>query len=125
MPFLNLHWCFPILQGMGLGLVATMLHEGAHVVAALALGIEIKSVGLGWKGVYTVRNPGPPGKNLLVSLAGPLTNLALILAWHWSPTFGLANLCIGAVNLLPIEGSDGMRVKRCWQQMHRKDLQVL
>ena len=122
MPSLNLHWCLPILKGMGAGLVAMTVHEAAHVLAALALGIAVKKVGMGWKGMYTVRDHGTPGKNLLVSLAGPLTNLALLLFWHWLPLFGLANLCIGAVNLLPIEGSDGARVMNCWEQMHKKDV---
>jgi Zn-dependent protease len=125
MASLNLHWCFPILQGMGLGLGAMALHELAHIAASLALGVEVKRVGLGWKGIYTVRDPGTPPKNLLVSLAGPLTNLALTLCWYWWPTFGLANLCVGVVNLLPIEGSDGLRIMRCWQQMHQKNLPAL
>ena len=122
MPFLNLRWYFPVLQGMGVGLAAMAFHEAAHIVAALALGVRVTKVGMGWKGMYTVRHSGPPNKNLLVSLAGPLMNLALILSWHWLPTFGLANLCCGVVNLLPIEGSDGVRVISCWQQMQKKDL---
>jgi Zn-dependent protease len=117
----NLHWYLPILQGMGLGLVAMAFHEAAHVAAALALGIKVKKVGLAWKGMYTVREPGPPHKNLLITLAGPFMNLLLIACWHWWPTFGLANLVCGGVNLLPIEGSDGARVERCWQEMRKKD----
>ena len=122
MPFLHLRWYFPVFQGTGLGLIAMVFHEAAHIAAAMALGIRVKRVGMGWKGMYTVREPGTPGQNLPISLAGPLMNLLLILSWHWFPTFGLANLCCGVVNLLPIQGSDGERVKRCWQQMHKKDL---
>jgi membrane-associated protease RseP (regulator of RpoE activity) len=122
MTFLNLHWYFPFFQGMGLALVAMAFHEAAHILAAQALGVRVKKVGFGWKGMYTVRDPGTPNKNLPISLAGPLMNLALILSWHWFPTFGLANLVCGFVNLLPIEGSDGARVQRCWQQMHKKEL---
>jgi Zn-dependent protease len=124
MSSLNLHWAVQILQGMGLGLGAMVLHEAAHVVTAMALGIDIKRVGLGWKGIYTVRSPGTPGKNLIISLAGPLTNLVLLSFWHWSPTFGMANICMGVVNLLPIEGSDGLRILRCWQKIREKDLPV-
>ena len=125
MSYLNPHWFFPILRGMGLGLLAMAVHEAAHVAAALSLGIEVKKIGMGWTGMYTVRHPSTPGKNMLVSLVGPLTNLALLLFWHWLPLFGLANLCIGAVNLLPIQGSDGERVLNCWQQMHKKETPVL
>ena len=32
------------------------------------------------KGMYIVREAGSPTKNLLISLAGPLTNVALLLA---------------------------------------------
>jgi Zn-dependent protease len=121
----NLRWFFPVVEGMGLGLGAMALHEVGHVVAAIGLGVEVKKVGLGWRGMYTVRDPGTPVKNMLVSLAGPLTNLLLILFWHWWPVFGMANMCVGLTNLLPIGGSDGLRVWRCWQEMHEKDLPVL
>jgi hypothetical protein len=107
---------------MGLGVVAMVFHEAAHIVAALALRIQVKSVGVGWRGMYTVRDAGTPDKNLLIALAGPLMNLALVLSWHWLPTFGLANLVCGVANLLPIENSDGARVQRCWRQIHKKEL---
>jgi len=121
----NLHWAVQILQGMGLGLGAMVIHEAAHVFTAMALGVDVRRVGLGWKGIYTVRAPGTPGKNLIISLAGPLTNLVLLLFWHWSPIFGIANICMGVVNLLPIEGSDGLRILRCWQKIREKSVPVL
>ena len=122
MPFLNLHWYFPIFQGIGVGLVAMVFHEAAHIVAAVALGIRVKSVGLGWKGMYTVRDVGPPLQNMLISLAGPLLNLALIVCWRWYPMFGLANLVCGVVNLLPVVGSDGARVRLCWRLLRKQAL---
>jgi Zn-dependent protease len=117
MPFLILKWFFPFFQGLLLGLVAMTLHEAGHLIAALAVGIKVKNVGFCWKGMYTVREPGPPVKNILVSLAGPMVNLILLMTWHWWPTFGLANLCFALFNLLPIEGSDGLRIMKCWRQM--------
>lgn len=95
---------------MGLGVLATLLHEAGHLVAARCVGVRIRRVGLGWKGVYVVREAGPLWKNLLVSLAGPFTNLLVSLICHRRAGFSLANLCIGLVNLLPIEGSDGDRI---------------
>jgi len=117
MQFLTLAWIFPVLQALLIGILAMTLHEAGHLVAALVVGIKIKNVGFCWKGMYTVREPGPPVKNILVSLAGPMVNLILMMTWHWSPTFGLANLCFALFNLLPIEGSDGERIMRCWREM--------
>jgi Zn-dependent protease len=108
---------FPFLQGVFLGIIAMAFHEFGHLVTASLVGIKIKTVGLKWKGLYTVREAGPPAKNLLVSLAGPLTNLALLAFWPLSPKFGLANLCIAFFNILPVEGSDGERVWKCWRQI--------
>jgi len=121
MPFPGLHWCIPILIGMGYGLAAMAFHEAAHIVAALALGVKVKKIGLAWKGMYTVREPGTPKKNLFISLAGPLMNFALILSWPWLPIFGLANVVCVVANILPVEGSDGARVRACWRQMRGKD----
>lgn len=115
--FLHLGWFYPVFQGFCLGLLAMLLHESGHLLAAAALGLKIKSVALRWKGLATVREAGPPDKNLLVSLAGPLTNILLLLLWHWSPRFGVANLCFAAVNLLPINGSDGDRALTCLELM--------
>jgi Zn-dependent protease len=107
---------------MCLGLLAMAFHEAAHIVTALALGIKVKKIGLSWKGMYTVREPGTPKKNLLISLAGPLMNLALFLLWPWSQIFGLANMVCVVANILPVDGSDGARIRVCWRQMHGKDL---
>lgn len=109
----QLAWFFPFFLGIFCGILAMLLHEIGHILAALALGIRVRTVGLRWKGLYTVREAGPPTKNALVSLAGPLTNALLIVLWvHW-PTFGLANLCFAFFNLLPIQGSDGERILVC------------
>jgi hypothetical protein len=48
----------------------------------------------------------------------------LLLFWHFSPIFGIANICMGVVNLLPIEGSDGLRILRCWQKLREKSVPV-
>jgi Zn-dependent protease len=98
-----------------------LIHECAHILAALTLGLRVKKVGLKVsRGLYTVREAGPLHKNLLVALAGPVMNVLLIPAWHLSPGFGLANLCYAVANLLPIEGSDGSRALACMQALHRK-----
>ena len=112
-------WLVPMINGMLFGLLAMVLHEIGHMCVALGLGMNVKRVGLCWKGMYTVREAGPPEKNLQVSLAGALTNLALVPLWSFSPIFGLANLFCGVTNLLPIPGSDGARALRCLREMRR------
>ena len=117
-----LAWFYPVFQGLLLGIIAMAFHEAGHLLAAPLVGIKIKTIGLRWKGLYTVREAGPPAKNLLVSLAGPAANVALLACWHWSHNFGLANLCFSFFNLLPLEGSDGDRIWQCWREMKRERL---
>lgn len=116
----SLAWFLPCFQGLMFGVLAMTLHELGHLLAAMAVGVRVKMIGLRWKGVYMVREAGPAQKNLLISLAGPLTNFALLLCWPLSEKFFLANLCFAFFNLLPIEGSDGDRILRCWAQMKRE-----
>jgi Zn-dependent protease len=118
----SLAWFFPILQGLFLGLIAATFHEIGHLLAARAVGVNVKTIGFTWKGMYMVREAGPPSKNLIVSLAGPLMNLFMMFSWHWSPAFGLANLCFAFCNILPIENSDGERAWKCWRAIKREKL---
>jgi len=115
-----LAWFFPFFQGLFLGVIAMALHEAGHLIAAPLTGVKIKNVGFSWKGLYTRREPGSAAQNMIVSLAGPFTNLVLLALWPLSHKFGLANLCFAFFNMLPIEGSDGLRVWGCWREMKRE-----
>ena len=120
MHYLYSHWLISLTGTLFLGLSAMVLHEFGHLVTSLMVGIKVKSVGLCMKGMYIVREAGSPMKNLLISLAGPLTNLALVLLfWNVSTKFVLANLCLAICNLAPVRGSDGDRALICIEQMHR------
>lgn len=125
MNYLFSHWLISLAGTLFLGVSAMVLHEFGHVVTSLMVGIRVKSIGLCMKGMYVVREAGSPAKNLLVSLAGPLTNVALILLfWRTSPTFTLANLCLAICNLAPIRGSDGDRALRCLEEMQRESAPI-
>ncbi len=113
-------WLFPFFQGLLVGILAMLIHELGHLIAAPLVGIKIKEVGLTWKGLYTRREAGSPLNNLLVSLAGPMMNVALLALWPLWPKLGLANFCFAFFNILPIEGSDGERVWKCWRQIRRE-----
>ncbi len=116
----SLAWFFPVFNGLFLGLVAATLHEVGHLLVARAMGVNVKTLGFTWKGMYMVREPGPPAKNLAISLGGPGMNLLLMAFWSLSPAFGLANLCFAFCNLLPIQNSDGDRAWSCWRTLKRE-----
>jgi Zn-dependent protease len=121
MHYLLSHWVFSVAGTLFLGLSAMVLHEFGHLATSLMVGIKVKSVGLCLKGMYIVREAGSPMKNLLISLAGPMTNVALILLfWGHSPKFVLANFCLAVCNLAPVKGSDGDRVLHCIEQMQKE-----
>ena len=121
MTYLFSHWILSLAGTLLLGVLAMVLHEAGHLVISLIVGVKVKSVGLCMKGMYIVREAGPPAKNLLVSLAGPLTNVALLfLFWHVSQTFALANMCLAICNLVPIRGSDGDRAWTCVEEMQKE-----
>ena len=111
-------WFCPFFSGLGLGLIAMVLHEAGHLVAALALGVRIKKIGIQWhKGLFTIREQGTVQQNLLIAMAGPFVNLLLVAFGPWYPVFGLANFCYALANMLPIEGSDGFRIATCWRRI--------
>ena len=91
------------------GLLVILLHEAGHIAAAWSQGICVKRVGGSWKGMYIVRESGPPVANMITTLAGPFLNLVLAATWPVSHEFAIVNLVFGLGNLLPMKGSDGLR----------------
>ena len=121
MHYLLTHWLISLAGTLFLGLTAMVLHEFGHIATSLMLGIKVKTIGLCMKGMYVVREAGSPTNNLLLSLAGPLTNVALILLfWGHSPKFVLANVCLAFFNLVPMKGSDGDRALTCLAQIQKE-----
>jgi membrane-associated protease RseP (regulator of RpoE activity) len=94
------------------GLAALVIHEGGHYLAACVFGIRTKGIVVDKKGIAIVRERGPWFDCMVVSLAGPLLNVGFAFAWPHG-MFMLANLCLGLVNLVPLQNSDGARVLEC------------
>jgi Zn-dependent protease len=71
--------------------------------------------------VYIVREAGTDWQNLLISLAGPLSNFVAsyvsLAVFHRGATFCAMNLVIGIINLLPLPCSDGLRAYKLLGRM--------
>jgi len=111
-------WLFPFVDGVGLGVLAMLLHECGHLLAARVLRVHVKRIGIDWtKGIYVVREQGSAAQSLAIALAGPLMNICMIPIGSSARLFVVANLCYALANLLPFEGSDGLRAFSCWQHL--------
>jgi Zn-dependent protease len=108
-------------------LVASVaLHEGAHLVAARAVGMNVGGISLQVLGGSTVAAaPSTPGREALVALAGPMVTLAaalvLLLVNAWAPpshldarlalvTVAELQVALGAIDLVPAPPLDGGRI---------------
>jgi Zn-dependent protease len=102
-------------------LVASLLlHEVGHMLMAAALGVSVSEFGICLLGAYNRRARANSRRDeVLISLAGPLMNFALIAPCFFLPHIGfeltMGNLVLAVFNLLPIPTSDGLRIlKTIW-----------
>jgi stage IV sporulation protein FB len=105
-----------LVSGFAL-LMSMLLHEVGHILGARAFGVPVREFGISVYGAYVVRGRGNCGRDdALISLAGPLMNLALVLPCIFLPHIGIqiatSNLSLCVMNLLPIPSSDGLRIAR-------------
>ena len=125
-------------------LLALLLHEAAHCVAAYACGVTINEIGLGWgrrlfgfrirKTDYVFRllpfgayvrfdlaelQSRKLSQQVLVFLAGIIANL-MAAALTAGTTFSLMNFFLAATNILPLYQQDGWK---CGMVMLRGMLQ--
>lgn len=102
-------------------LLAAVMHEGGHLALLAAFRVPVDGLRLGGMGAV-IYAPGAArlsyGRELAVTLAGPVVNLLsapLIaalssrLAWEWGYLLAGAHMLLGVYNLLPIPPLDGGR----------------
>jgi Zn-dependent protease len=100
----------------GILLIASLLlHEVGHMLMAAALGVKVSEFGLCLLGAYNRRARANSRRDeILICLAGPLVNFALVIPCFLVPRIGfeltLCNMLLGVGNLLPIPSSDGLRI---------------
>lgn len=121
----------------GVAIVASVfVHEISHAVVAGRLGLNVRSVRLHLFGGYSVIDGLPtPRSEFLVSIVGPVASLVLGFVFWEAANFpgagnpagetlwalGVANVAIGAFNLLPGFPLDGGRIVRSVLSLGRGD----
>ena len=92
-------------------LLASLIHEGGHLAAMLAVGVPPHRCTLGAFGMrIDLRNTLVGyGSHIAISLAGPLANgvAAVVLFLLRSPQAAMVHLLLAGVNLLPAAALDG------------------
>ncbi|HXU98825.1 MAG TPA: site-2 protease family protein [Jiangellaceae bacterium] len=106
---------------------SVLFHEISHALTARALGLPVRGITLHFLGGYTEieRNAPTPGRDLVVSAAGPLVSLAAgglaylasrpvdqPVAQFLLLELAYANLLVGVFNLLPALPLDGGHILR-------------
>lgn len=98
-------------------LLASLIHEGGHLTAMLAIGVPPQQCTLGAFGmrIDLGNHLIGYGRNLFVSLAGPLANglaSAVLLSVH-CVTAATVHIVLAVLNLLPASALDGGEILRC------------
>ena len=91
-------------------LLASLIHEGGHLLAMLAVGAPPQKCSIGVFGLRLDLGNALVGygKNLLISFAGPMTNgvAAAILFLGNQPNAAVVHIVLAGVNLLPASALD-------------------
>ena len=106
-------------------LLASLIHEGGHLAAMLAVGVPPQRCTLGAFGMrMDLDSPFIGyGRNLLIAVAGPLTNgVAAMALWICGSTVtATVHLMLAMLNLLPSAMLDGGEILRCVLCMLKMD----
>ncbi len=94
-------------------LFSIVAHELGHLLALRLLGIKVHKLSLSATGAKIKTVPLPYRHEILVAMAGPLVNFALLFLFlHREPVTALVNFCLLCYNLLPFYPLDGGRILR-------------
>lgn len=110
---MGIYWKLAIIQ-----VVAVIIHESGHILAAWACTVPVKGVGVGLLGVYVRFGHASGWKATAIALGGPLANV--IVGWwtqlHFDvPIIAGLIIAVGIVQLLPLPHSDGMNAYKGWR----------
>lgn len=110
-------------------LCAAVIHETAHMLAMLIIGVGLNSITFHGCGVRI--HPEDKllsyGKEIVILVAGPATNLIMffILYYYNVNEAAAAQLILGLMNLMPCRNLDGGGVLHCCLNMMRLDSRTI
>ena len=104
-------------KGLALScLLASLIHEGGHLLAMMAVGVPPQKCSVGAFGLRLDLGNVLVGygKNLLISFAGPMANgVAAAILFLGKPNAAVVHIVLAGVNLLPASALDGGEILRC------------
>ncbi len=103
------------IEVFALSFVFIFVHELAHLLTGITLGLKIKRINVNLLGFSIEFENYGDNKNInriIIDLAGPLVNfiIAILSIIIKNPTILYINLCLIIINLLPIYPLDGGRI---------------
>lgn len=114
-------------------MIFALIHELGHLIAGLLLGLKAKSINIMPFGLslnFEDYSNKSLLKKLIIALAGPLTNLIIIILGiynGWENEIIYANMLIGLFNLIPLYPLDGGRIIKYTIQLttNNKDAEIV
>lgn len=103
---LPLRWMFSFL-------LCAAIHEAAHILCAVCLGVKIVKIQITAFGAGIYTQPMNGLQEFLCAMAGPAVGLLPLFAYRVLPEAALICLLLSTYNLLPIYPADGARMLQC------------
>lgn len=93
--------------------ICAAIHEAAHILCAVCMGIKIERIRILAFGVRIYTGTMTGLQELICAMAGPIVGLLPVLLHRYCPEAALISLLLSAYNLLPIYPADGARILQC------------